>query len=210
MPADQVARHVVKLRRILAFIEEELVPPASPRTSLERLGRDALVRLRSQIRAVLAVASAPGIDGAEVEVLARPLLEAGITFGWVGTDDARARQVEHYATEQVSNLLREFVEVVNGRPLTGKFVRTSFPSLRRRAQDAGEWYASAYGMGYPRLSMATHGLAAAFQPFQPDQMATANALEDAVTGTKFILLWISKAFAWPDVEAFVARVQDDN
>jgi hypothetical protein len=121
----------------LLYVEQLAAPRAG--TQLERLARDALLRLRSQLCAVLAVATTPGIDGTEVEVLARPILEAGITFGWIGASEERAREVEAHAHEQAVSTMNEFVDAINSTPLVRRPERGKLPILRTRAKVAGHW-----------------------------------------------------------------------
>jgi hypothetical protein len=196
----EIEGQLVKLRAALPYIDRLSAPRGH--TGRERLARDALLRLKSQLRAVLAVATAPGVEGAEIEVQARPILEAAITLGWVGEDEDRARQVEDHAQDQVILSWQEFADAINGKPLSRSVKRPALESLRKRARAAGEFYAGAYGICYPRLSMATHGWAAASQQFQPGLMATANALQDVVTGTTAIVYWIASVFTWDEVKKF--------
>jgi hypothetical protein len=60
-------------------------------------------------------------------VIARPLLEAGITVGWVGRDEAKVRLRDHMR-HQGETWMREFLDAVNGRPLLGPTPATGFPA----------------------------------------------------------------------------------
>jgi hypothetical protein len=173
-------RFLSALKRALEFVDCWAAPARG--SPVEELASPCLVRLRSQLRAVLALARAPGVDGTELEVLARPLLEAGITAGWVGRDATRAQVFHDKGAVEVEKSMRRFVNAVNGCPGTKVQGRTvEFPSLEERAREAGRWYAGAYDVSYPRLSAATHGFDAAFRTVQPGEIAASNALEDAVS-----------------------------
>lgn len=202
---DQIPQQLATLRDVIEYVGGAPIP--APSNPLQEEARFALGRLRSQLRAVLVVATTEGIEGTEVEILARPLLEIGITLGWIKTDTARLEALHAHRFHHLKTFMQEFVDAANGVPLQGKVGRDrSIPSLRERARTAGLFYADAYAMGYPRLSGAIHGHADAFQSTQPGQMAVQNALGDALLGASLILYWIALVFDLDSMRRYALKV----
>jgi hypothetical protein len=189
MPQARIDKLIDALRNVLVVLES--TQPPEPTTALGQLARDAFGRLPSQVRAVLAVATAEGVEGTEVEVTARPLLESGITLGWVGRDEAKVVSLRDHMKHQHDLWMNEFIDAVNGRPLTRHFERDRFPGPRARAKAAGQFYAHAYAIGYPSMSAATHNLADGFmKAMQPGLIGVGNALGHAVIGAGLVVFWV--------------------
>jgi hypothetical protein len=117
----------------------------------------------------------------------------GIVGGWIGRDAARAKQFRECGFGEVTRWMHLFVDAVNGRPGASRPPKNvnKLPSLPVLAKEAGAWYSHTYAMSYPRLSAALHGFDAHFRSFQPGEIASRNALEDAVVGAIAILGWTS-------------------
>ncbi|WP_242337946.1 MULTISPECIES: ABATE domain-containing protein [unclassified Anaeromyxobacter] len=208
MPQARIEKRLAAFRELLSFLDSASLP--APSGALHHLANDTFRRLRSQIRAVLAVATADGIDGDDVAVIARPLLEAGITVGWVGKDEMKVAQFRQHMRDQALVFMREFVDALNGGPLTTSPKYPRFPTLRRRAKEAGHFYANAYAMGYPSMSAATHGLAGELmRSMEPGLIATSNALEHAAVGAALILIWVGAVFGRENLRNVAARLVNE-
>jgi hypothetical protein len=199
MPQARVEKLLVSLRDAVSLLDFSSLP--APTTPLHQFAHETFGRLRSQICAVVAVATADGIDGSEVEVIARPLLEAGITVGWVGRDEAKVSRLRDHMRHQGETWMREFMDAVNGRPLSRPYARHGFPSLRARAKEAGRFYARSYAVGYTSMSAATHGLAdGLMKMMQPGLIAVGNALRHALTGVALVVFRVGDVFDSEDLK----------
>jgi hypothetical protein len=159
----------------LAALELLPEPPVRITTLVHEAACGALVRLHSQTRASIVLSTTTGVGPAELDLVARSIVESMITIRWIGTDETRAARFRNDGVEAAERHWREMatkigfdtrshpaVEEYRRFRVVGPGADVPLPSLVDQAREAdeisgGTFYSEAYHVAYRRLSSAMHG-----------------------------------------------------
>jgi hypothetical protein len=201
----------------LSDLEQLRQPPVQARTLVQQAAAGALVRLLSQLKAAVVLSRTPGIGAAEIDLVARSILESAITINWIGTDEIRAARFRNHGIVEAEKHLAEMASKLGfnmqGHPAVQRFrelritapgAEVSLPSVEAQAREAdaasgSTFFSEGYQVAYRRQRSAMHGdsrvLLLCLEPQGASWMEMATFEVAAATGT--LLLGAARALDRP-------------